>query len=971
MDLVKRTKSKVGRLQNLKGQQLYRQLLNNATCGLTFSKDVIWEMGSDSIPYSQADFHWLFNASGPLAPSPKPKSTGIKSMKGIPLHPSPQDPAKNRGFRDPPSMLPELQISHLAPLTAKDSFTLPSHQGGLLDSFKRTGLRGVSNVYNCLEEASTGGREDRLKSCHWDEFVLKKLTKTTAQWIVSQQIPNQCQNKTRLQSLLRSQYGSASATDLVNEEPMCEEDFCSYQDLHKQTEKQQALQSSKAETPLPVYYRVQGYSLPPVCSDEPGGMNQTANTVAVKHIETPQPPRLQDSLNPRLGSHVLHTENNFEQEIFSGIAKQVHQRDPRNHDRIIMDNNSEYQKNLQDFFPCGPDKWTKASAATMHNETQGWDFNQINATSVKAWFTSFKFHWVGMRRVEKGTRRWVDLPTTADYATEVGLRPPDYSGKDTEVPRQQAHYNPMAELSSLRYAVEGWRSAWKIKITWQSVTIEGLKRALKDLHYHVRLSAIATCASGAVNRPREKQHPTDAGQYGRVWDIQPVPQELQPLLLLALDDPVKRVQMAAAVCQYAMGTPDSRARVILRNALHQDSAGVGADSWVAAQCLAVEGEHSRPVIQRLLSQHFVSEVHTDNEQSAALLASISSKTTLVRSLLAEELNCANWRTRLLACNTISKLKGPINKDLANKLIYLMWNDWSGNVKQAAAQALGKLGMGRDVHNELRMKLEEGPASWRVEALILIAHLQIMTAKLLPPFLKCFNDNFVAVRKQACLTAAALIMKCSMVLNQLIQLTQNDPAWEVKVVAISALGKIGCLTLTLQDHLLWALHHEEKPQVRIAACKALKILKVKGPELQHLLQERFVLEPHPQVHRHIQGLLKNYGYSIEGDRGMVHKIKDQVQRLCTKSIITDKVLLMEKLEDMYQQQRKYLVNESRPDTTPISQLLQERYNRMKHCPSTVRPTHSSDSSSSSKCTLESSPVNKSSSSAYQDHQHSIM
>lgn len=63
---------------------------------------------------------------------------------------------------------------------------------------------------------------------------------------------------------------------------------------------------------------MQGYSLPPACSDEPGGMNQTANTVAVKHIETPQPPHLQDSLNPRAGSHVLHTENNFEQELFSG-----------------------------------------------------------------------------------------------------------------------------------------------------------------------------------------------------------------------------------------------------------------------------------------------------------------------------------------------------------------------------------------------------------------------------------------------------------------------------------------------------------------------------------------------------------------------------------------------------------------------------------------------------------------------------
>lgn len=31
----------------------------------------------------------------------------------------------------------------------------------------------------------------------------------------------------------------------------------------------------------------------------------------------------------------------------------------------------------------------------------------------------------------------------------------------------------------------------------------------------------------------------------------------------------------------------------------------------------------------------------------------------------------------------------------------MWNDWSALVRQAAAQALGKLGLGSDIHNELR------------------------------------------------------------------------------------------------------------------------------------------------------------------------------------------------------------------------------------------------------------------------------
>ena len=65
---------------------------------------------------------------------------------------------------------------------------------------------------------------------------------------------------------------------------------------------------------------------------------------------------------------------------------------------------------------------------------------------------------------------------------------------------------------------------------------------------------------------------------------------------------------------------------------------------------------------------------------------------------------------------------------------------------------------------------------------------------------------------------------------------------------AALGKIGHLTPALEELLLWALHHEEEPRVRIAACEALKTLGIKSPELQHVLQERFVLEPNPQVHR---------------------------------------------------------------------------------------------------------------------------
>uniref|UniRef100_A0A672RDJ1 Si:dkey-13p1.3 n=1 Tax=Sinocyclocheilus grahami TaxID=75366 RepID=A0A672RDJ1_SINGR len=391
---------------------------------------------------------------------------------------------------------------------------------------------------------------------------------------------------------------------------------------------------------------------------------------------------------------------------------------------------------------------------------------------------------------------------------------------------------------------------WKIIILFhlelplQRVTIEGLKRALSDPNYPVRLEAIITCALGAVNGPQEELDPGKTGQHGKRCQLKADPQELQALIVLALDDPVKRVQMAAAVCQYAMRTPNARTRDILQSTLKQ-----GADSWVAAQCLAIDGDTSQAVIQRLLSQHFLRDAPSDHEQSMMLLSNISSKTTLVRSLLAEELNSANWRTRVQACTR--------------------------SLQQTDIYDVERLELCSEVTistQQTHQKLEEGPTAWRVEALIFIGQLNIMTRKLLPTFLRCFNDDFVAVRKQACLTAASLMMDDHLVLDQLINLMQNGPLWEVKVEAIDALGKIGWMNPALQELLMWAVHHEEEPSVRIAACKALSTLDAKGPELQHFLQERYALEPN-------------------------------VELLCTKHIITQKVLLME--ERGKQQEQKLL------------------------------------------------------------------
>lgn len=47
---------------------------------------------------------------------------------------------------------------------------------------------------------------------------------------------------------------------------------------------------------------------------------------------------------------------------------------------------------------------------------------------------------------------------------------------------------------------------------WQDVTVEGLKKDLTDMHCHVRVIAIATCASGAVNQPSPELNPSEEGK---------------------------------------------------------------------------------------------------------------------------------------------------------------------------------------------------------------------------------------------------------------------------------------------------------------------------------------------------------------------------------------------------------------------------------------------------------------------------
>lgn len=58
----------------------------------------------------------------------------------------------------------------------------------------------------------------------------------------------------------------------------------------------------------------------------------------------------------------------------------------------------------------------------------------------------------------------------------------------------------------------------------------------------------------------------------------------------------------------------------------------------------------------------------------------------------------------------------------------------------------------------------------------------MTAKLLPTFLKCFEDDYISIRSEVCITCGNIELKDEVVVEKLILLATFDPIWKVKALA---------------------------------------------------------------------------------------------------------------------------------------------------------------------------------------------
>ncbi|KAM5244703.1 HEAT repeat-containing protein 4 isoform 1-T1 [Hipposideros larvatus] len=840
---------------------LKNQYLKNAASNLTFSQEVVWQRGLPSIPYSQYRFDHLYNADNIIQPfhirktrPEKPVSFKVLDSSG----PSARIPS-TAVKTDSSANLMKLKKSKSARAVRETTRPLILRPCRDPDMLSLSLSPDVS-----LEERESWLPPSEKEARVWEAIVLEKLNKRTARWIQNKRPLRPGAPPNKWQSFLHQQYDWShirdeltSASDLELLKQLEEEEIA---DLEHQSVILPTQEKKKPELLLSAYYRLPSY-LPQVQRFEIMPGNNKAGEDIDGNWSICQPPNQSNfrQVNPRAGKCAYSTDHAFEQEIYFDKVQVIH-RIGAKRDQIFPENLNKYNKQLSKVFPETPERWTS---------------QPIPVSSC---------------RPVKGAFRWTGLPTLAkDALLQVGGEDVPSKSRKLKTQAESLKEDATWKLAVLRKVLQEWKTAWGLIIEWHHETIEGLLRSLADMHDDIRIQAIVTCATAALERPRIAISEGDSDEeIVKAPPIQDLPEVLQPALEAALCDKNVNVQIAAALCQYALQSHNPLAQDIMQTALLK---GNNVDSWAAAQCLALEGTATYPVIKKILHQMFNKKDEDTEQQSCMLLSHLSEK-TLIHAMLAVELNSRQWKDRIMACRALSRICGNVCLDIKRKLIQLMWSDWNKKVRQAAAQALGQMSLGKEVHDIIRIKLGQGNSQERVEALSLIGGLKLMTAKLLPNFLNCFSDDFMAVRRAACLAAGALQIRNTMVLKCLLNLIQRDPYWKIKAFAIRALGQIGQVSPQLTDLLLWAIHYEKSPGVRLEACRSILALKLQGDRVRETFLDVLLLENHDAVLKEIYQAMKILNIEDEGNPEMVQEIKNRIQTLSQKDLLTQRIFKIE-------------------------------------------------------------------------------
>ncbi|XP_066478961.1 HEAT repeat-containing protein 4 [Tiliqua scincoides] len=859
-----------------------KKCLKNMAKDLHFSKDVVRHRGPSTLSFKDYDQTGLYDFSSVIHRQ-KHEQVIVKrekrprKLKPLKIQPMKSDvaPAKQTPTNVPFCLEECIWKAKMESTLAEPSLLVPvpppppcdpPHSQTFLTQLPDFMLGDLMTPKSGSKRKSQSTEipESERKDPRWEEIMLLKLSKATAQWIVNNQATWGGWVQAKPKGFKKQKYDWNRIRYVL---PVDSDVELLDKILAEEVTAPRIYEDNETETLLPSYYRVPSFHTIVQCIDDPVCNNTTADQISEKTFRLASPIKRRERLNSRVGKYSYTTSNVFEQELYFGTAKIVHQKSKKNH--IVMDNHDEYRKHLCQHYPRPPETWSFRPQKRTIGSPQ---------------------------KVQKGAIPWIALPTIIENFAQLTKADVVIPQRRKRVSFQMSEKDLSLDLRIRKTMLEQWKTAWKLAPRWQAATIEGLMRDLTDIQVQNRLKAVVICASAVLERPDPVKESSEDSVIGleadaRRLEIQDIPEKIDPLLRNTLSDKDSHVRMAAAVCYYAIGKQNEVAQAIMKHALINGNA---ADNWAAAQALGMEGIASFQVVKTILSQIFDQKDDAREEQACLLLSQLSKQTALVQCLLASELNSYQWKNRVLACKVFSRIPGSVSKDVKNKIVQLMWTDWKFDVRQAAAKALGHLQLGKEVHNQLRERLKRGDCQMRVDALSYIGWLKLMTAKLLPDFLQCFSDDFVAVRKEACWAAGALKIKDETVLKCLFKIMQTDPLWKIKALAIRALGLIGQASPRLKELLLWALHYEDDPGVRREACRSIITLKMQDETVRATLLERMILEPNELVKEEVNRAVTVFHFEQEEEHEMIQKIKDKIIALSTKDLIIEKLLKLQEI-----------------------------------------------------------------------------
>ncbi|XP_071078161.1 HEAT repeat-containing protein 4 isoform X2 [Desmodus rotundus] len=524
--------------------QLKNQYLKKAASNLTFSQEVVWQRGLPSIPYSQYSFDHLYNTDHiiqtPRIRKARPeKPVSFKSLDSS----GPSARATSQTVKTKSSNNLKKKLKKSKPASADQETSCPPiHPCRDPD---RDSLLHSPDVN--LEEREAWLPPHEKEARAWEAIVLEKLNKRTARWIQNKRPLRPGVSPNKWQSFLRQQYDWShirdeltSTSDLELLKQLEEEETADFEGRSIILPTQER---KEPELLLPVYYRLPNY-LPQLQRVETtSGHNKTAEDIKGKRgIWQPPNQSYFRQVNPRAGKFAYSTDNTFEQDIYFDKVQIVHQIGAKR-DQIFLENLNRYNKQLLKVFPESPERWTAQA---------------IPEASC---------------RPVKGTLCWMALPTPVK-----DLLPPvceeDMSIKTRKLKTQAKlpEEDRTWKLVVLQRMLQEWKTAWALVIEWHHKTIEGLLRSLVDMNDNTRIQAIVTCATAALERPRIaiSQGDPDKEETVKAPLVQDLPDVLKSALEAALCDKNVNVQMAAAICQYAMESHNPLAQDIMQTALLKD-----------------------------------------------------------------------------------------------------------------------------------------------------------------------------------------------------------------------------------------------------------------------------------------------------------------------------------------------------------------------------------------------------------------